>query len=75
MYICYEHSMYILHIHGYVTASPIRKDPTTSIGKHAKELKVHEKSVRLANKQNLHPDFIKILVRFGLLLMRNGINV
>ena len=34
----------------------IRKDPTTSIGKHVNELKVHKKNVRTAIKQDLRPD-------------------
>ena len=34
----------------------IKKDPTTSIRKHANELKVHEKTVRTAIKHDLNPD-------------------
>ena len=43
---------------GFLTALAmvIRKDPTTSIRKHANELKVHEKTVRTAIKQDLSPD-------------------
>ena len=43
---------------GFLTAltSVIKKDPTTSIRKHANELKVHEKTVRTAIKQDLSPD-------------------
>ena len=35
----------------------IKKDPTTSLSKHANELKVHKKTVRTAIKQDLRPDF------------------
>ena len=38
----------------FVTA--IKKDPTTSIKKQANELKDHEKTVRIAIKQDLSPD-------------------
>ena len=43
---------------GFLTAlaKVIKKDPTTSIRKHANELKVHEKTVRTAIKQDLNPD-------------------
>ena len=34
----------------------INKEPTTSIRKHANELKVHEKTVKTAIKKNLRPD-------------------
>ena len=34
----------------------IKKDSTTSIRKHANELKVHEKTVGTAVKQDLNPD-------------------
>ena len=34
----------------------IKKDPITSIRKHANKLKVHEKTVRTAIKQDLSPD-------------------
>ena len=34
----------------------IKKDPTTSIRKHAHELKVHEKTMMTAIKQELSPD-------------------
>ena len=37
-------------------ATLIKKDPTTSIRKHANELKVHDKTVRTAIKQDLSPD-------------------
>ena len=37
-------------------ATAIKRDPTTSIRKHANELKVHEKTVRTAIKQDLCPD-------------------
>ena len=37
-------------------ATTLKKDPTTSIRKHTKELKVHEKTVRTAIKQDLSPD-------------------
>ena len=42
---------------GFLTslATAIKKDPTMSIGKHANELKVHEKTVRTAIKQDLSP--------------------
>ena len=33
-----------------------KKDPTKSIRKHANKLKVHEKTVRTAIKQDLSPD-------------------
>ena len=36
-------------------ATEIKKDPTTSISKHASELKAHEKTVRTAIKQDLAP--------------------
>ena len=39
-----------------VLAKAIKKDPTTSIRKHANELKVHEKTVRTAIRQDLNPD-------------------
>ena len=44
---------------GFLTflTSVIKKDPTASIRKHANELKIHEKTVRIANKQDLNPDF------------------
>ena len=38
-------------------ATVIKKDPTTSIRKHTNELKVNEKTVRTAIKQNQSPDF------------------
>ena len=43
---------------GFLTAfaTVIKKDPTTSIRKHANELKVHEKTVRTEIKQDLSPD-------------------
>ena len=34
----------------------IKKDPTTSIRKHANDLKVHEKTVRTTIKQDLGPN-------------------
>ena len=37
-------------------ATAIQKNPTTAIRKHANKLKVHEKTVRTAIKQNLSPD-------------------
>ena len=37
-------------------ATAIKKDPTTPIGKHANELKVHEKTVKTAIKQDSSPD-------------------
>ena len=37
-------------------AMAIKKDPTTSIGKHASELKVHEKTVKTVIKRHLIPD-------------------
>ena len=37
-------------------ATAIKKDLTTSIRKHANELKVHEKTVRTAIKQDLRPN-------------------
>ena len=44
---------------GFLTAlaTAMKKDPTTSIRKHASELKVHEKTVRTAIKEDLSPDF------------------
>ena len=43
---------------GFLTAvaSVIKKDPTTSIKKHANELKVHKKTSRIEIKQDLSPD-------------------
>ena len=43
---------------GFLTALAIaiKKDPTTSIRKHSNELKVHEKTVRTAIKQDLSSD-------------------
>ena len=41
---------------GSALATAIKKDPTTSIRKHANELKVHKKTVRTALKQDLSPD-------------------
>ena len=43
---------------GLLTAftTAIKKDPTMSIKKHANELKVNEKTVRTAIKQDLSPD-------------------
>ena len=38
-------------------ATAIKKDPSTSIRKHANELKVHEKIVRTAVKQYFSPNF------------------
>ena len=35
----------------------VKKDPTTSIRKHANELKVHEKTMKTSIKQDLSPDF------------------
>ena len=47
---------------GFLTAltTAIKKDPTTSIRKHANELKFYDKSVRTAIKQDLSPhlDFL-----------------
>ena len=37
-------------------AMAIKKDPTTSIRKHANELKVHEKTVKTAIEQDLSTD-------------------
>ena len=37
-------------------ATAIKNDPTTSIRKRVNELKVHEKNVRTAIKQDLSPD-------------------
>ena len=67
----------------------IQKDPSTSLRKHANELKVHEKTVRTAIKQDLSLGLyhlsgaikktkqmqlpIQILVRLRLLLRKNGI--
>ena len=44
---------------GFLTglARAIKKDPTTSTRTHANGLKVHEKPVRTAIKQDLSPDF------------------
>ena len=36
--------------------SAIKKDPTTSIRKHANKMKVHEKTMRAAIQQDLRPD-------------------
>ena len=46
------------HKEGFLTAlaSAIKKDPTKSIRKYANELKVHEKTVKTAIKQDLSPD-------------------
>ena len=43
---------------GFLTAlaTTIKKDPTTSITRHAKELKVHKKTVKTLIKQDLSPD-------------------
>ena len=43
---------------GFLSAlsTAIKKDPTTSIRKYANELKVHEKTVRTAIKQDSSPD-------------------
>ena len=43
---------------GFLTAfaTVIMNDPTMSIRKHTNELKIHEKTVRTAIKQNLSPD-------------------
>ena len=43
---------------GFLTAlaTAIKKDPTTSIRKHANELKVHEKTVKTAIKEDLSSD-------------------
>ena len=43
---------------GFLTAlvTVIKKDPTTSIKKHANELKIHEKTVSTAIKQDSSPD-------------------
>ena len=43
---------------GFLTALArmIKKDPTTSIRKHANKLEVHEKTVRTVIKQDLSPD-------------------
>ena len=47
------------HTEGLLTAlsTAIKKDRTTSIRKHANELKVNEKTVGTAIKQDLSPDF------------------
>ena len=37
-------------------ATVFKKDPTKSIRKHANEIKVHEKTVKTAIKQDLSPD-------------------
>ena len=44
---------------GFLTApsTAIKKDTTTSLRKHANELKVYEKIVRTAIKQDLDPSF------------------
>ena len=39
-----------------VLAKEIKKDPTTSIRKHTKDLKVHKKTVKTATKQDLCPN-------------------
>ena len=43
---------------GFLTAltTVIKKNPTTSIRRHANELKVHEKAVRTAIKEDFSPD-------------------
>ena len=43
---------------GFLTAlfMVIKKEPITSIRKHANELKVHQKTVKTAIKQDLSPD-------------------
>ena len=45
-------------IEGFLTAlaTAIKKDPSTSIRKHANELKVGKKTVRTAIKQDLSPN-------------------
>ena len=50
---------------GFLTAlaSPIKKDPTLSIRKHANELKIHEKTVWTAIKQDLSPDLKLLIIR------------
>ena len=42
---------------GFLTALDTARVPTTSIGKHANELKVYEKTVRTVIKQDLSRDF------------------
>ena len=56
---------------GFLTAlaTAIKKEPTKSIRKHANELKVHEKTVRIAIKQvlslDLNPLRVRYMGRFG----------
>ena len=47
---------------GFLTAfaSVIKKDPKTSIRKHVNELKVHEKTMQTAIKEDLSPDFTSL---------------
>ena len=45
----------------------IKKDHTTTIRKHDNELKVHEKYVRTAIKQDLSPDLISLVTIYGAL--------
>ena len=48
----------------------IKKDPMTSIKKHANELKVHEKTVRTAIKQDLSPGLIPLDYAIGSILAK-----
>ena len=43
-------------------AMPIKKNPTTSIRKYANELKVHEKTVRTAIKQDLSQNLLDYVI-------------
>ena len=43
----------------------IKKDSITSVGKHANELKVHEKIVRTVIKQDLSLDFNPLITLYG----------
>ena len=43
----------------------IKKDPTMSIRKHTNELKVHQKTVRTAIKQDLSPDLNPSITLYG----------
>ena len=52
----------------------IKKDPTTSIRKHANELKVHEKTVRTAIKQDLNPDHNPLITLYGRFRKQNKCN-
>ena len=47
-------------------ASVIKKGPPTSIRKHANELKIHEKTLMRAIKQDLNPEFTFLITLYGM---------